>query len=371
MSGESSKPFREEFARYHRQALLPDFGDDGQARICASHALIVGCGALGCGCAEMLARAGIGRLTIVDRDLVELTNLQRQVLFAESDARDGLPKAEAARRRLGAINSSVEIIPVVEDFNHKSAARIAGLTGDEPSPPDVILDGTDNFETRLVMNDLAVKHGIPYVYGGAVGTKGMQMTALPPRLGGGPPCLRCLVDRPPAPGVLPTCDTAGVLGPVISIVSGVQSTEALKILVGRADLVSRTLLEFDVWTGVRRRIDLAKLAEGGGCACCGQHRFEYLDGAAHSEAAAFCGQEAVQVLPADRHEVDLKQLAARLESHGSFKANKFMLKGTLERELGDQGQPLELTVFADGRTVVRGTRKAEVARSLHARLIGA
>ena len=219
--------------RYHRQTLLPDFGNEGQARLSSSHALVVGCGALGCAAADTLTRAGVGRLTIVDRDVVELTNLQRQVLFDESDAAEGLPKAEAARRRLAAINSCVTIHALVQDFNHRTAPRIAGLAGAAPTPPDVILDGTDNFETRLVINDLAVKHGIPYVYAGAVGTKGMQMTVLPPALGGGPPCLRCLVDRPPAPGVLPTCDTAGVLGPVISIVSGVQAAEALKILVGR------------------------------------------------------------------------------------------------------------------------------------------
>jgi len=354
--------------RYHRQTLLPDFGQEGQARLLASHALIVGCGALGCVAADMLTRAGVGRLTIVDRDIVELTNLQRQVLFDESDASDGLPKAEAARRRLAAINSRVTIDALVQDFNHRTAPRIAGLTGATPTPPDVILDGTDNFETRLVINDLAVKHGIPYVYAGAVGTKGMQMTVLPPKLGGGPPCLRCLVDRPPAPGVLPTCDTAGVLGPVISIVSGVQAAEALKILVGRPDLVSRTLLEFDIWNGVRRRIELSKV--GTGCSCCAGQEFDYLDGAAHTEAASLCGQLAVQVLPPDRHDINLKQLAGKLESHGSFKTNKFMLTGRFSQELGDEGQPLELTVFADGRTVVRGTQNTDLARSVHARFVG-
>ncbi len=355
--------------RYHRQELLPDFGEAGQARLGAAHAVILGCGALGCAVADLLARAGVGRLTLIDRDVVEWTNLQRQVLFDEAAAAAGMPKAEAARVRLAQINSTIRIDAHIADFHAGNAARLCGLDAGSPSPPpDILLDGTDNFEARLLLNDLAIKHAVPYVYAGAVGTRGMQMTILP----GGRPCLRCLVDQPPAPGVLATCDTAGVLGAVISIVAGVQAAEAMKLLVGRGDLVSRSLLEFDIWKNERRRIDLSQ--GGKGCACCGEGRFDYLEGRLGQASARLCGQASVQLMPAQEGQrVDLEQLAGRLAGHageGSLVVSRFMLRVDLAGEVGEDGNAIALTIFGDGRTIVRGTRRVERARSLVAKYFG-
>jgi molybdopterin-synthase adenylyltransferase len=360
--------------RYHRQQLLPDFGEAGQARLGAAHAVILGCGALGCTVADQLARAGVGRLTLIDRDVVELTNLQRQVLFDESSAAASMPKAEAARVRLAQINSTIRIDAHIADFHAANAARLCSLSEDsDGNPPDILLDGTDNFEARLLLNDLAIKHAVPYVYAGAVGTRGMQMTILP----GGRPCLRCLVDQPPVPGVLPTCDTAGVLGPVISIVAGVQAAEAIKLLVGRRDLVSRSLLEFDIWKNERRRIDLSKSDEGGGgggCTCCGEGRFDYLEGRLGQASARLCGQHSVQIMPAkDGQRVDLDGLARRLKGNageGSLVVSRFMLRVDLAGEVGDDGNAIALTIFGDGRTIVRGTTQVNRARSLVARYFG-
>lgn len=349
--------------RYHRQQLLPDIGQDGQAKLAASHALILGCGALGCAVADQLARAGVGHLTIIDRDVVELTNLQRQVLFDESSAAASMPKAEAARIRLAQINSNIHINAHIADFNAANAARLCGF--DDTHPPDILLDGTDNFEARLLLNDLAIKHAVPYVYAGAVGTRGMQMTILP----GGRPCLRCLIDQPPAPGVLPTCDTAGVLGPVISIVAGVQAAEAIKLLVGRKDLVSRSLLEFDIWKNQRRRIDLSGSMEG--CDCCGKRQFDYLEGRLGQASARLCGQSSVQLMPtSEGRRVDLERLAQRLKDHGEVVVSRFLLRVYLANEFADDGNSIALTVFGDGRSIVRGTNQVDRARSLVAKYLG-
>ena len=218
-------PFDPALARYHRQMLLPSIGEDGQRRLASSTAVIVGCGALGTVSADALVRAGVGRIVIVDRDIVELTNLQRQVLFDESDARAGLPKAAAAARRLGATNSAIRIVPIVADFtSQKAESIILGTPQDAGVRAQVVLDGTDNFQTRYLLNDVCVKHGIPLVYGGAVGTTGMTMTiatAIDPPT----PCLRCVFPEAPAPGSTPTCDTAGILGPVAGIVASLQAIE--------------------------------------------------------------------------------------------------------------------------------------------------
>ncbi|MCH8269962.1 MAG: ThiF family adenylyltransferase [Planctomycetes bacterium] len=350
-------------SRYHRQELLPGVGVEGQRRLGASHALILGCGALGCGVADQLTRAGVGRITLIDRDVVELTNLQRQVLFDEQDAAEGLPKAEAARRRLNEINAQVRVIAHVADFDASNAERLCGFTIDDG--PDVLLDGTDNFAARLLLNDLAIKHAVPYVYAGVVGCRGMQMTVFP----GGRPCLRCLIERPPAPGTLPTCDTAGVLGAVVAIVAGVQAAEALKLMLGREDLASRSLLEFDIWRNERRRIEMS--SAGDGCACCGRRQFDYLDGRLGATSARLCGRDAVQLAGTGAEgPVDLEALAARLRPHGEATVNRFLLRATLSCEAGDDGGEVGLTVFRDGRTIVRGTTRAERARSLCAKYLG-
>lgn len=372
--------------RYHRQALLREIGREGQARLGASHALIVGCGALGTVASEMLARAGVGRLTIIDRDIVELTNLQRQCLYDEADVREGLPKAEAARRRLGQINSQVRVHALVEDFTSRNAERI--LSDAEPGQwggIDVILDGTDNFETRYLLNDLAVKRGIPYIYGAAVGTTGMLMPiaaqramercgeSAPPT-----PCLRCLFEEPPAPGAPgagETCDTVGVLGPVVATIANMQSAEAIKVLVGRMDALSRTLTSINLWTGDIHQMNVAR-ARREDCPCCALGRMDFLDAATPAGGATvLCGRNSIQISPAGSNDapaaIDLALLARRLAAHGNFVATRFLLKGEFAAERSDAGEPVALTVFSDGRALFTGVTQPQRARALYARYIGA
>jgi molybdopterin/thiamine biosynthesis adenylyltransferase len=350
--------------RYHRQRLLPGIGDAGQERLAGAHALIVGCGALGCAAADLLARAGVGTLTIVDRDLVEATNLQRQVLFDEGQI--GEPKAAAAADRLARVNSAVRTEPVIADFNATNAESIAAAaTG---RAPDAILDGTDNYETRFLINDLAVKAGVPYLYAGAVGTRGMAASFLPP-FGEDGPCLRCLFDGPPPPGSQPTCDTAGVLGPVIATVAGVQAGEAIKVLAGAPGRVRGTMLEFDAWANTRRTIELAPMRDPA-CACCARRSFEYL-GRPAAEPVSICGRDAIQVLPSGAGRVDLAALAERLDAHGSFVATRFLVRGSFASETGESGEPVGLTVFGDGRALIQGVTDSSRARSMYAKYVGA
>jgi len=346
--------------RYHRQTLLADIGAEGQARLVASHAVIVGCGALGCTAADLLTRAGVGTLTLIDRDLVEETNLQRQVLFDQRHADDRTPKAQAAAERIAEINPRVRTRPEVADFSPVNAERIAFGSPDEDGPgtPGVLIDGTDNYETRFLINDLAVKHGVPYVYAGAVSTHAMAMTVVP----GETPCLRCLFDAPPPAGSQPTCDTVGVLGPVISMVSGIEATEAMKILIGRRDLLRPTLLEFDPWRNTRRELALDGMRNPA-CPCCVGRNFEYLDGPAY-EPVALCGRDAVQISPATPTRLDLPVLAERLGAHGKFEAMRFLVRGRLEAD------GVGLTVFADGRAIVEGVTDPAAARAVYARYIG-
>ena len=346
--------------RYHRQRLLDDIGDAGQQRLSEAHAAIVGCGALGCGAADLLARAGVGRLTIIDRDLVEETNLQRQVLFDQHDADTHAPKAAAACERIGQINPLVRTEPVIADFEAGVAERV--LLEGPLGPPGVIIDGTDNFETRLLINDLAVKHGLPYVYAGAVSTHATTMTVLP----GETPCLRCVMPAPPPPGSQPTCDTAGVLGPVIAMIAGVQAAEAMKVLLDRRDLVRRTLLEFDPWRGTWREIGLER---DPACPCCGSGRFGFLD-APPAGPTPLCGQAAVQINPTPGSRIDLRALADRLRAHGSFETTRYLLRGELPGEADGSGEPVRLTVFADGRAIVGGVTDPARARTIYARYVG-
>lgn len=357
--------------RYHRQALLPGFGAEGQERLRASTALILGCGALGSVAADLLARAGVGRLVIVDRDYVELTNLQRQVLFDERDVAEAMPKAEAAKRKLARINSEVEITAVVDDLSHRNIERHA-------AGADVLVDGLDNFETRYLANDYAVKHGIPYVYGGAVGTTGASLAILPhtesgaaaweaPGVERASPCLRCLFEEAPPPGTTPTCDTVGVLGSLVTIVAGFEVTETLKILTGNFARVSPTLFNVDLWANTLLSLKVAGARERGDCPCCKQRRFEFLDGKAGSSATTLCGRDAVQLThrQADAP-LDLSTVAERLRPHGAVRLNDYLVRA----ELVDNGKPYELTVFTDGRTIVKGTAEAAAARSVYSKYVG-
>lgn len=352
--------------RYHRQQILPGVGEDGQERLARSHAAIVGLGALGSAIADHLARAGVGRVTLIDRDLVDHTNLQRQSLYTERDAAEQMPKAEAARRRLAEVNSQITLDAHIADLTCRNIGQL--LAGPvSPGRPDVILDGTDNFETRYLLNDLAVRDGVPFVYGGVVGTRGMQTTIRP----GTTPCLRCLFEDPPAPGTQPTCDTAGVLGPVVAIVAGCQASDAIRLMLGQGEQIPASLLEFDLWAGHRRRLDLAD-ARRESCPCCGLKQFKFLAGDAASHAATLCGQNAVQISPPDRPggPLDLASLAERLRALGEVRTTPFMVRATLPAEQNASQEDRTLTVFRDGRAIVSGTASPDHARALYARYVG-
>jgi len=350
--------------RYHRQRLLPGIGDTGQQRLRDSHAIIVGAGALGSAVAETLCRAGVGALTIVDRDIVEITNLQRQTLYAESDLGDA--KAHAAARRLNAINSDVRIDARAEDFTQRNAAALA--TG-----ADIFIDGTDNFETRYLINDLAVTTNRPFIYGGVVATQAMQLTVIPAGLPNATPCLRCVFEEPPAPGSTPTCDSAGVLGPAVQMVAALQSTAAIKWLVGDAGAIDRRLFTADLWTNRIQHIDLG--ARKPGCPCCGLREFDFLEGEASTEARSLCGRNSVQIVPGDDAlpgKVDLEDLAARLTPFGAFEVRDRLLRGRFNDERSDAGdEALALTLFPDGRAIVSGTSKLDRARTIYAKYVGA
>lgn len=362
----------EDTSRYHRQMLLAGFGEPGQRRLRASTALVLGCGALGSLIADLLARAGVGRLVIVDRDLVELTNLQRQVLFDERDVADALPKAEAARRKLAAINSGVEVSAIVDDLNRDNIARIA-------EGADVLVDGLDNFETRYLVNDYAVKHALPYIYGGAVGTVGAAYAILPHTLersaawetlasgSRATPCLRCLFEEVPAPGSMPTCDTVGVLGPVVTAIASFQVAETLKVLTANFERVCPTLLNMDFWANTIASLKVEGVYQASDCPCCKHGRFEYLDGERGSGAATLCGREAVQLTHKQgAGRLDLEDLATRLRVHGEVRTSAHLLRLAIV----DNGRPFTLSLFPDGRAIVHGTAEAGVARSLYAKYVG-
>lgn len=359
--------------RYARQRILPGFGPDAQAALARAHVVVVGVGALGCTSADLLCRAGVGRLTLIDRDVVEWSNLQRQSLYDEEDARRGVPKAEAAAARLGRVNSGIAIVAMAADFTGANAESLLGLGGASPSEghlPTAIVDGSDSAHTRHLLNDVCVKHGLPYVYAGVVGTRAMQGTFLP-----GGACLRCVFPDVPAPGAMPTCDTAGVLGPAAAIVAAAQAADVIKIAIGRADLLPRSLLEFDMWANRRRRVDLRE-ARDPSCPACGMRRFDALDASDESAETQICGQDAVQVSPwgggggggasgiGATNRLDLDLLAERWRALGPVIRTGFMVRLRLAEPA------VEISAFADGRAIVRGTRRPELARAVYARYIG-
>lgn len=332
--------------KYSRQILFPPIGAKGQEKLLHSRAVVVGCGALGTAHANALVRAGVGTVRLIDRDYVEASNLQRQLLFDEDDARQNLPKAVAAERRLRAINSGVRVEGIVADLDSGNVEK--WLEGFE-----VILDGTDNFQTRYLLNDAAVKGGLPWIYGAAVGGYGMTFTILPGRS----PCLACVFPSPPQ-GIQETCDTAGVIAPAVAWTSALQVTEALKILLGREQELHGSLMACDVWRNefqqVRPRLDPE-------CRVCQKREFDYLERGV-PPPSALCGRDAVQIRPARERMLDLEQLRTRLELLGSVKANEYLLRASLDG--------CELTVFPDGRAIIKGTADPAVARSLYAKYIG-
>lgn len=337
--------------RYSRQIRFAPLGAAGQARLAAGRVAVVGCGALGSVVALALVRAGVGYVRLIDRDVPELSNLPRQVLFDEADVAAGLPKAVAAARHLAAINAAAVIEPVVADLTAANAAELLGGV-------DVIVDGTDNFEARYLVNDHACRHGVPWVHGGAIGAEGRVLAILPGRTA----CLRCLVPEPPAPGSLPTCDTAGIIGPAALVVGAVEAAEALKLLVGAGDRVAGRMLVCDLWDNVWRSIDLSALAAEG-CPTCRRGDFPWLEGRLGGRPTPLCGREAVQVTPAAGG-VDLAALATRLEQVAGVTANPWIVRAQVE-------PGIELSVFADGRAIVSGTRDEARARAIVARYLGA
>jgi adenylyltransferase/sulfurtransferase len=335
--------------RYSRQVLFSGIGNEGQDRIMASRVALVGCGALGAVQASLLVRAGVGTLRIIDRDFVEESNLQRQILFDEEDVRAVLPKAIAAEKKLRSANSLVNVEGLVEDVNASSISRL--LDGF-----DLIVDATDNFDARFLINDYAVKTGIPWVYGACVGSYGLTFPILP----GDGACLRCVFESAPPAGVSPSCDTAGVIGPIVSVIAGIQVAEALKILSGRRDRINRRITTIDLWENRYEVVDLPPPYPE--CPCCGKREYPYLDGSLGADVTTLCGRNSVQIRRREGASIDLDDLARRLEQVGSLERNRFLLRAMIDG--------YQLTVFSDGRAIVNGTYDVAVAKSLYSRYIG-
>ena len=354
--------------RYRKQMLFSGIGAVGQQQLGRSRVLLVGCGALGCVVADSLVRAGVGQIRLVDRDFVELSNLQRQVLFTEDDVAAHLPKAMAAASRLRQVNSDVTIEPIVADVDFSSIAMMS-------EGVDLILDGTDNFEIRYLINDWSLESGTPWIVPGCTGSHGQMMPVFPGRTA----CLRCLMQTPPPPGSTETCDTAGVLGPAIGVIASLQAAMALRILVAGgqpADLPARLTL-VDVWDGTFRQMDVSGLRDQTHCPACHQGERLWLQGTYRSGSTVLCGRNAIQVAPPEKMKLTLPDLARRLESAGTVTLNAFLVRVSLSTSNGPTtGSPsegtgsMELTVFPDGRAIIRGTEDPAVARSLYSRYIG-
>lgn len=335
--------------RYSRQRLFSKIGDSGQAALGSARVTLIGCGALGTHIAQHLSRAGVGYLRICDRDFVELDNLQRQVLFEESDAEQRIPKAIAAARKIAQINSDVEVEPHVTDVTPQNVLSLI-------KQADVVLDGTDNFVTRFLLNDACVSTQTPWVYGGCVASHGMVLAVLP----GETPCFSCVIPDLPPPGASATCDTAGVVGPGVAMVAALQAAEAMKILVGDRDALAQGLITLDVWTHQYR---VLKVPRDPQCLACGQGDFKYLRAAGTAETTTIlCGRNAVQVTPARSGKLDLAALGERLSQLGTVRSNEFVLRF--------QRDQLDATLFPDGRAVVKGTDDPAQARAFYAKYIG-
>ena len=334
--------------KYSRQLLFQPLGREGQERLTASSAVLVGCGAIGAAAANLLVRGGIGRLRILDRDFVETSNLQRQTLFTESDAREALPKAVAAERNLRAINSDVQIEGRIADLSAENAEEL--LSGFP-----LILDGTDNFETRFLINDLAIKTETPWIYAAAVASYGLTMAILP----GKTACLACLLESSGGGGLEETCDTIGVLGPIVNLIAALEVAEAMKLLSGRLSALHGRLLSCDVWSG---RFQSLRPERNSDCRVCVHHQFSHLLGEAQPHIT-LCGRDSVQIHERNRS-LDLKALQDRLAtSVPDVRQNGFLLRFRVP--------PYEITVFRDGRAILKGTKDPAVARSLYAKYIGA
>ncbi len=335
--------------RYSRQILFSGIGSEGQSRITESRVVLVGCGALGAMQASLLVRAGVGTLRIIDRDFVEESNLQRQILFDEEDAQSVLPKAIAAEKKLRAANSLVKIEGIVEDVNPSSIERLLGGF-------DLILDASDNFDVRFLINDFSVKNGIPWIYGACVGAYGLTFPIIPAKSA----CLRCVFESVPSAGMAQTCDTVGVIGPIVSVIAAMQVAEALKLLSGAQEHVSRKIATVNMWDN---QYDLLNLpSRKPDCSCCAKHEFPYLDGSLGADATSLCGRNSVQIRRREGAKIDLDNLAQKLAPLGHVEQNRFLLRASIDR--------YQLTVFLDGRAIINGTYDLGLAKSLYARYVG-
>jgi molybdopterin-synthase adenylyltransferase len=332
--------------RYSRQTLFQEIGPEGQKKLTQARVVIVGCGATGSAVASLLARSGVGTLRIVDRDYVEPSNLQRQSLFDENDARESLPKAVAAARQIARFNSQIVVAPYVADLTPANAEPLLG-------PADLILDGTDNFETRYLINDYAVKNSVAWIYAAAVGSYGVTMNILP----GETACLACVFPDAPR-GTVETCETAGILNSTVNLVASIAATEAVKFLVGAKAKMRRTLLSWDVWRN--DHTEVSAIRPRAGCRTCGERNFVHLAGEGRPHIT-LCGRNSVQIHERQRP-VDFAEMSARLQPLGAVRHNEFVLKFWRE--------PYELTLFPDGRAIIKGTTDTAVARSLYARYVG-
>lgn len=341
----------QELARYAAQTRFSPLGVEGQRALQRAHVLICGCGALGSVLANTLVRAGLGRLRLVDRDFLELHNLQRQVIFDEDDIAANKPKAIAAADKLRRINSQVAVEPIVADVDSSNVLQLS-------QDVDLILDGTDNFEARFLLNDAAHKLKKPWIYAGCLGAEGQTLTIVP----GTTPCLRCLMDEAPPPGTTATCDTAGILGSIINVIASIAALEAMKLLSGRAQALRRSLLIVDLWENRFRQVQLDGLRETP-CPACRGLEYPWLEGRKGSQSAVLCGRNAVQLSAPSGAPVSLPELAARLQSVGRVTVTPWLLRLAVAEYL--------LTIFPDGRTIVSGTDDPATARTIHARYIGA
>jgi adenylyltransferase/sulfurtransferase len=332
--------------RYSRQILFDGIGRAGQRRLASARVAIIGCGATGSAMAALLARSGVGSLRIVDRDFVEPSNLQRQTLFDESDAAQSLPKAIAAARRIAAFNSQIMVEPRVADLTPENVEELLGDV-------QLILDGTDNFETRYLLNDFAVAKKLPWIYAAAVGSYAVTLNVLP----GKTACLACVFPEPPR-GIVETCETAGILNTAVNLVGSIAASEALKLLVGAEEKMRRTLLSWDVW--FNERAEIAANQPQLKCRCCGERNFIHLQGEGRPHIT-LCGRNSVQIHEQHRP-INFTQLSQRLQPHGTVRHNDFILKFWHE--------PYEMTLFPDGRAIIKGTTDTSVARSLYARYVG-
>jgi molybdopterin-synthase adenylyltransferase len=333
--------------RYSRQIVLKGIGEEGQEKLGHSRVIIIGMGALGTVIANNLCRAGVGFIRLVDRDYVDLSNLQRQVIFNEQDVAENLPKAVAALQYLQKVNSEITLEPVVSDVN---AGNIEKLIEDV----DLVLDGTDNLETRFLMNEACHKHHLPWIYGGALISYGMTMNIIP----GETPCMRCIYANIPAPGSYPTCSSAGVLSMITGVIGCVQSAEALKVLTG-SPAVRKNLMMIDVWNNTTQYIEIKKSPE---CPTCGQSRYEFLGTLKGSYTTSLCGRDSVQVIPAGKGEVDFKGLSEKLKDLGFVKYNRFILNFTIGK--------LEISLFKDGRAIIKNVKDESMAKSVYSEYIG-